>query len=583
MDKDRDESQILGMKRMLEQRDLYEAAYGVTRMIKGTRSGWLYNVQESKTEDTNVGIVKSCLDCYLMDSVGEQFKVSIPFCPFLLLSAEPAAFSQIETELGRMFPDCICGVSIVKKEDLEVPNHLIVHTEFMKVEFHTQDDLRTCARAMRARLPDKDTYTKQSDTLIHDLEDAAGTNSHYLSATSGLFGLLRDVVEWDVPYTTRAMIELDVRCALWYKVTVKPGVVSVSQLKDKVTHNTPRVLAFDIETTKQPLRFPDAETDEVMMISYMVDDQGYLIVNRSIVSADIPDFEYTPTQEYKETLDVFFRHCREVKPTIYVTYNGDFFDWPFIETRAQHHGLNMFQSIGVRDFGRGGINHEYRSLHSPHLDCFKWVQRDSYLPHGSQGLKAVTRAKLGYDPLEIDPEDMTPFARDQPEVLASYSVSDAVATYYLFQKYVFPFIFALCTIIPDNPDAVLRRGSGTLCELLLLVQATTANVPYPHKKARPILSEHNGRLLDSESYVGGRVEALQSGVFRSDVKYAFKVDPDAYQELLDKMDHDLQYCITQEKKTSLDSILNLDEVRGQIETQLKALRDRGTDTFQSYP
>lgn len=32
---------------------------------------------------------------------------------------------------------------------------------------------------------------------------------------------------------------------------------------------------------------------------------------------------------------------QEVKPGIYVTYNGDFFDWPFLENRAAHHGLRM--------------------------------------------------------------------------------------------------------------------------------------------------------------------------------------------------------------------------------------------------
>ena len=32
------------------------------------------------------------------------------------------------------------------------------------------------------------------------------------------------------------------------------------------------------------LKFPDAEKDEIMMISYMFDGEGYLIVNRSIVS-----------------------------------------------------------------------------------------------------------------------------------------------------------------------------------------------------------------------------------------------------------------------------------------------------------
>ena len=42
--------------------------------------------------------------------------------------------------------------------------------------------------------------------------------------------------------------------------------------------------------------------------------------------------------------------------------------------------------------------------------------------------------------------------------MANYSVSDAVATYYLYMKYVHPFVFALCTIIPMDPDEVLRKG-----------------------------------------------------------------------------------------------------------------------------
>jgi DNA polymerase epsilon subunit 1 len=43
-----------------------------------------------------------------------------------------------------------------------------------------------------------------------------------------------------------------------------------------------RVCAFDIETTKLPLKFPDASYDSVMMISYMIDGEGFLIVNREV-------------------------------------------------------------------------------------------------------------------------------------------------------------------------------------------------------------------------------------------------------------------------------------------------------------
>lgn len=38
--------------------------------------------------------------------------------------------------------------------------------------------------------------------------------------------------------------------------------------------------------------------------------------------------------------------CSQVKPGVYVTYNGDFFDWPFIETRASKNGMDMKQEVG---------------------------------------------------------------------------------------------------------------------------------------------------------------------------------------------------------------------------------------------
>ena len=47
----------------------------------------------------------------------------------------------------------------------------------------------------------------------------------------------------------------------------------------------PVVFAYDIETTKLPLKFPDKDTDQIMMISYMIDGQ---------VSYSLLIFSYTP-------------------------------------------------------------------------------------------------------------------------------------------------------------------------------------------------------------------------------------------------------------------------------------------------
>jgi hypothetical protein len=155
-------------------------------------------------------------------------------------------------------------------------------------------------------------------------------------------------------------------------------------------------------------------------------------------------------------------------------------------------------------------------------------------------------------------------------------------------SYIHPFIFSLATIIPMPPDEVLRKGSGTLCEQLLMVQVRpvgvqrggagaadahaaarasatgraslqqpTARAPKPrpckHPPPRPPpLPEsppqayranivcpnkhvgggevlYDGHPLESETYIGGKVEALESGVFRADLPVKFKCKAAAYQ------------------------------------------------------
>jgi DNA polymerase epsilon subunit 1 len=213
----------------------------------------------------------------------------------------------------------------------------------------------------------------------------------------------------------------DIRIGKWYTVKVKAGQVKLEVIADRLKRADPVVLAYDIETSKSPLKFPDAAIDAIMMISYMIDGQvppphltrtykqGFLITNREIVSSDIDDFDYTPKPEFEGPFTIinardersmlmhFFEHIQSARPTVIATYNGDFFDWPYVEQRAAIHGINMYDEIGFKQDDEG----EYKSKYCAHMDCLKWVKRDSYLPQGSQGLKAVTTAKLGYDPIEF--------------------------------------------------------------------------------------------------------------------------------------------------------------------------------------
>jgi DNA polymerase elongation subunit (family B) len=77
---------------------------------------------------------------------------------------------------------------------------------------------------------------------------------------------LVDIREYDVPYVVRCCIDLDIRAGQYYDVSILPDKnANIKFLEEKTasTKATPRVLAFDIECTKAPLKFPDAEHDEV--------------------------------------------------------------------------------------------------------------------------------------------------------------------------------------------------------------------------------------------------------------------------------------------------------------------------------
>lgn len=61
---------------------------------------------------------------------------------------------------------------------------------------------------------------------------------------------------------------------------------------------------------------------------------------------------------------------------------------------------------------------------------------------------------------------------------------------------------------------------------------------------------------------GGRVEALESGVFRADLPMRFKCKPATYQGLIDNIDRDLQYMLLHDAKwKDVEEVANYQEVR----------------------
>ncbi|CAI5437915.1 unnamed protein product [Caenorhabditis angaria] len=557
---------------VIKSNDHIDAKFGFVRYTGIVeRKGFLINIQPSEMVDEQTKAIISVVDYFFISDMDERFKISYPFRPYFYISTLDGCEFQVSSYLSKKYGGSTT-IEHLEKEDLDLKNHLSgLKKTYIKLTFPSSVELAKVRKDLMPLIRKNKEKIKKESQYVTFLANNMGGKTQAEYKDGDILSSIVDIREYDVPFHMRVSIDEKIFVGLWYDVKgVGPNRIPTIIRKDLGSfHAKPKVLAFDIETTKLPLKFPDRESDEIMMISYMVDGRGYLIINREIVSADINSFEYTPKEEYKGEFVVwnendesglirrFFDHFLEVRPNIVVTYNGDFFDWPFVEARAKIRGFDMEKEIG---FSKDSAD-EYKSRNAIHMDAFRWVKRDSYLPVGSQNLKAVTKAKLRYDPVEVEPELMCKMAREQPQQLANYSVSDAVSTYYLYMKYVHQFIFALCTIIPLGADDVLRKGSGTLCEALLMVEAFHNNIIFPNKYTG--LDEasfsKDGHRIESETYVGGHVEALEAGVFRADIPARFRMSVPALTNLKNEVCETLKKELVREFGVTLDQVLDFEE------------------------
>ena len=563
------------------------STYSGVPMLKAgdKRVGYLFNFKNT-TVASESGSPESALYLYFVDKYGKSFSAVYRFQPYFLVDFhEEVGSSGIEAAsntLKTRFPQAT-AIELVEKDDLDQIDHLSgrKHT-FVKMTF-----------------PSMDSYTQAKRQLMSIAKENSQISQF---ARQDPLDYLRGLSEHDVPLHVRVCIDHNIRCAKWYNVSMVGGSTmqtaddtmmdtsstsymgnaTLELLRNMLTKPDLRVFAWDIETSKAPLKFPDSSIDPIIMISVMADGRGYLLVNREEVVKDIEDFDYSPKpdmegnfrisncEDEKSMLQAFYNLIKKLQPQILVTFNGDNFDFPYVAKRSEILGLDMGREIGVYKITQGA--EEYFSGRSIlHIDCYAWVQRDSYLPQGAQGLKMVTKYKLKYDPVELDPEDIAPFARTNPQALASYSVSDALATYFLFKKYIQDFVFALCTVIPTQGDEVLRKGSGTLCELLLMAEAFRANVVFPNKHAEEPLQFHNGRLIETSTYEGGRVECLRTGIYRDDFAEKFSLDVDALNDLADDVENVVDFFLIKEMNVKKDDVVNYSDVVESIKGRLREL------------
>ncbi|MHA2318587.1 MAG: 3'-5' exonuclease, partial [Candidatus Hodarchaeales archaeon] len=159
------------------------------------------------------------------------------------------------------------------------------------------------------------------------------------------------VVEADIPFSKRFLIDQNLRAL--HSLTVKGEIIrensseivinaNYHNIQTKETESVeyqPLILAFDIEVdydveTIQELI--NAKTRRITAISFAWERMGVEIPKSSALilkeDSDIAE---------KKILIEFIRRMKEISPDILVSFNGTFFDIPYLQGRMLKHGLSL--------------------------------------------------------------------------------------------------------------------------------------------------------------------------------------------------------------------------------------------------
>ena len=162
-------------------------------------------------------------------------------------------------------------------------------------------------------------------------------------------GGVRDVLEADIPFALRFVIDYNLYPLRWYKAVVSEvrppsgyrvdrafnllGDIEEDESRARVDPlEGLRTLAFDIEVYSR-MRTPDPKRDPVIMIGLQ------------LLGGEVEVLEASNGRD-RVVIERFVEKLLEVDPDIIVGYNQNRFDWPYLVERAKVHGIRL--AVGRR-------------------------------------------------------------------------------------------------------------------------------------------------------------------------------------------------------------------------------------------
>ncbi len=341
---------------------------------------------------------------------------------------------------------------------------------------------------------------------------------------------VKDVVEADIRFSMRYLIDHNLHPCQWHKAIVrsvdkKPGyrvdeeyeiIGDIIPLEDTTAPRDLRIIAFDIEVYN-PRGTPRPSTDPVIIISVM-NDKGELI-----------QF-YAEDKNDRKVITSFIEYVRKYDPDIIVGYNSNKFDWPYLKERCKYLAVKL--DVGRRIDGEpsGGV---YGHISIPgrlNVDLYDFAEeipevKVKTLENVAEYLGVMKKSER----VIIEWTEM-PKYWDDPKlrpIFLKYAADDVRATYGLAEKFL-PFAMQLASITGLPLDQVGAASVGFRLEWYLMRAAYEYGELVPNRVERPYESYRGAVVLTPKRGVHENVAVLDFSSMYPNIMIKYNVGPDTY-------------------------------------------------------
>lgn len=338
---------------------------------------------------------------------------------------------------------------------------------------------------------------------------------------------VREVLEADIRFYMRYMLDNDVRPSAWHIVKVEEvrkrpdwrvdhAYLALEPPRPIEEHKMPdlRVYAFDIECYNK-FGEPDPERDPIVLLS-------------RVTREGVETFE-ADGKDDSRLLKEFVEDIVEYDPDVIVGYNSNRFDWPYILARANKDRVRVNVARSAGEPTQSVYGH-FSIVGRANIDLYDYASeiaevKVKTLENVTDYLGLVKKSeRVLIDPMLVYEYWDDPSKR---ETLRRYNRDDAVSTYRLAEA-VLPFAVQLSSLVGLPLDQVFAASVGNRVEWHLMRQAFRFGELIPNAVERREETYKGAIVLKPKPGVHRNIAVLDFSSMYPNIMIKYNISPDTY-------------------------------------------------------